>query len=102
MRNMHLFPLEINTAAFEMILRVPGIGRTSAFRIIYARKNGSLDFDDLKRIGVVLKRARYFITCKGKMMPETVITEKNVFEAMKTTSTKAGAPDHTIEQLSLF
>ena len=102
MRNMHLFPLEINTAAFEMILRVPGIGRKSAFRIVYARKNGSLDFDDLKRIGVVLKRARYFITCKGKMMAETLITEKNVLEAMKTTSTKAGAADHTYEQLSLF
>ena len=84
------------------MLRVPGIGRKSAFRIIYARKNGSLDFDDLKRIGVVLKRARYFITCKGKMMPETLISEQNVFEAMKTTSTRAGAADHTYEQLSLF
>ena len=102
MRNMHLFPLEVNTAAFEMILRVPGIGRQSAVRIVSARRNGSLDFDDLKRIGVVLKRARYFITCKGKMRPETLLSEKTVFEAMKTTSTRAGAPDHTIEQLSLF
>ena len=85
-----------------MILRVPGIGRQSAVRIVSARRNGSLDFDDLKRIGVVLKRARYFITCKGKMMPETLLSEKTVFEAMTTTSTRAGAPDHTIEQLSLF
>ncbi|MBP5406371.1 putative DNA modification/repair radical SAM protein [bacterium] len=102
MRNMHLFPLEINSAAFEMILRVPGIGRQSAFRIVSARKNGSLDFDDLKRIGVVLKRARYFITCRGKMMPETVVSEQTVLEAMKSTSTRAGAVDHTFEQLSLF
>ena len=102
MRNMQLFPIEINTAAFEMILRVPGIGRQSAFRIIGARKNGSLDFDDLKRIGVVLKRARYFITCKGKTMADTNFAEKNVFEAMKSTSTRAGAVDHTFEQLSLF
>jgi putative DNA modification/repair radical SAM protein len=102
MRNMHLFPLEINSASFEMILRVPGIGRQSAVRIVSARRSGSLGFDDLKRIGVVLKRARYFITCKGKMMPETTVTDRAVFEAMKTTSTRAGAADHTIEQLSLF
>ena len=102
MRNMHLFPLEINSASFEMILRVPGIGRQSAVRIVSARRSGSLGFDDLKRIGVVLKRARYFITCKGKMMPETTVTDQAVFEAMKTTSTRAGAADHTIEQLSLF
>ena len=102
MRNMQLFPIEINTCTFEMILRVPGIGRTSALRIVSARKNGALDFDDLKRIGVVLKRARYFITCKGKMMPETKLSERMVFEAMKTTSTKAGAADHVYEQLSLF
>ena len=102
MRNMHLFPLEVNTAAFEMILRVPGIGRQSAVRIVSARRNGTLDFDDLKRIGVVLKRARYFITCKGKMMADTDLAERTVFEAMKTTSTRAGSADHTIEQLSLF
>ena len=102
MRNMHLFPIEINTCDFETILRVPGIGRTSALRIVGARRNGPLDFDDLKRIGVVLKRARYFITCRGKMMPETKISEREVFEAMKTTSTKAGAADHVYEQLSLF
>lgn len=102
MRNMHLFPLEVNTAAFEMILRVPGIGRQSAFRIVGARKSGSLDFGDLKRIGVVLKRARYFITCKGKMMADTDLAERTVIEAMKSTSTRAGAVDHTYEQLSLF
>ncbi len=66
LNNMHLFPVEINTAPYEMLLRVPGIGVTSARRILAARRVAYLDFDGLKKIGVVLKRAQYFITCKGK------------------------------------
>lgn len=49
-----------------MILRVPGIGVKSALKIVSARRFSSLDFDDLKKLGIVMKRARYFITCKGK------------------------------------
>ena len=59
---------EINYAAYDMLLRVPGIGYKSASRIVKARRMGMLDFEDLKKMGVVLKRALYFITCKGKMM----------------------------------
>lgn len=66
LKNLGLFPVEINTASHDALLRVPGIGVKSAFRIIQARKNTRLDFDDLKRLRVVLKRARHFITCKGK------------------------------------
>ena len=66
--HMEHFPVEINTADFNSLLRVPGIGMKSAQRIIAARKTGSLDFNTLKAIGVVLKRAIYFITCNGKMM----------------------------------
>ncbi|MBR5520487.1 MAG: putative DNA modification/repair radical SAM protein [Oscillospiraceae bacterium] len=66
LNNMHLFPVEVNTAPYEMLLRVPGIGVTGARRIVAARKMAWLDFDSLKKIGVVLKRAQYFITCKGK------------------------------------
>ena len=66
--HMEHFPVEINTADFNSLLRVPGIGMKSAQRIITARKTGSLDFNTLKAIGVVLKRAIYFITCNGKMM----------------------------------
>ena len=69
LNNMELFPVEINTADYEMILRVPGIGVTSALRIIKARRMAYLDFDALKKIGVVLKRAQFFITCKGKTLP---------------------------------
>lgn len=62
------FPVEINTADYNTLLRVPGIGVKSASRIIKARRTGTLDFSHLKKVGVVLKRALYFITCNGKMM----------------------------------
>lgn len=65
-RNYDKFPVEINRADYEQLLRVPGIGVNSALKIISARRICSLDFENLKKIGVVLKRARYFITCKGK------------------------------------
>lgn len=67
-KNIHLFPIEINAADIETLLRVPGIGVKSAYKIISARRVGSLDFNNLKKMGVVLKRAKFFITCKGKMM----------------------------------
>lgn len=66
MRNMHLFPVEINTAPLETLLRVPGIGAKSAYRIMQARKYGALDFDNLAKMRIILKRAKHFITCKGK------------------------------------
>ena len=65
-RNMQLFPVEINSAPLEMLLRVPGIGAKSAYRIIEARRFTALDFDNLAKMHIVLKRARHFITCKGK------------------------------------
>ena len=68
MKNIHLFPVEINSAPYEMLLRVPGIGVTCARRIYRARKACQLDFEDLSKLRVVLKRAAYFITCKGKYM----------------------------------
>ncbi|MCE5235446.1 MAG: putative DNA modification/repair radical SAM protein [Clostridiaceae bacterium] len=60
------FPVEVNRAPYETLLRVPGVGVRSAKRILTARKVGTLDFLALKRLGVVLKRAQYFITCAGK------------------------------------
>jgi predicted DNA-binding helix-hairpin-helix protein len=68
LRNLQLFPVEINRAEYGMLLRVPGIGRLSAGRIVKARKFGSLDFDTLSRTGVVMKRARYFVTCSGRTL----------------------------------
>jgi predicted DNA-binding helix-hairpin-helix protein len=67
-RNLHLFPVEINRAEPAMLLRVPGIGRTSLQRIVLGRRYQPLNFDNLQKMGVVLKRARYFITCGGKSL----------------------------------
>jgi len=64
--NLQMFPVEINRADYETLLRVPGIGVISAKRIISARRYAPLNFDNLKKLGIVLKRARYFITCNGK------------------------------------
>lgn len=66
--HLEQFPVEINKVDYYTLLRVPGIGVKSARRIIGARRMGALNFSDLKKIGVVLKRALYFITCSGKMM----------------------------------
>ncbi len=62
-----LFPVEVNRASYDMLLRVPGIGVKSARRILAVRRTGKLDFNGLKKLGVVLKRAQYFITCSGKL-----------------------------------
>ena len=66
LNNYGRFPVEINSAPYEMLLRVPGVGVISAQKIVRARAVGTLDFSDLKKLGIVLKRAQYFITCRGK------------------------------------
>lgn len=68
LRHLEIFPVEVNTASYEELLRVPGMGVKSAMRIVAARSRGRLAAEDLKKMGVVLKRARYFITCSGRMM----------------------------------
>jgi len=68
LRNYHLFPVEINKVSYEMLLRIPGIGVKSAQRIMRFRRIKNLNFEDLKKIGVVLKRAQFFILCLGKTL----------------------------------
>ena len=65
--HLEQFPVEVTTADYHTLLRVPGIGVKSAKRIVQARRYGSLSFEGLKKMGVVLKRAIYFITCSGRM-----------------------------------
>ena len=77
-RHLELFPVEINRADYRLLLRIPGVGVKSARRIVSARRFGSLTFEDLKKIGVVLKRALYFITCNGRMMYPTKIEENYI------------------------
>ena len=69
------FQWKLKKASYATLLRVPGIGPKSASRITYARRYGRLNFDNLKRMGVVLKRAHYFITCGGRQMYRTPIEE---------------------------
>lgn len=70
LRNLSRFPVEVNRADYELLLRVPGIGVRSARRILRARRAGPLGFDELKRLGIVLKRARFFLTAKGRYLGE--------------------------------
>lgn len=66
LRNMHLFPVEVNTAPLETLLRVPGIGAKSAYKITEARRYSKINYENLIKMRVVLKRAKHFITCGGK------------------------------------
>ena len=102
MKNIHLFPVEINTAPYEMLLRVPGIGVVCAKRIYRARKVCSLDFEDLKKLRVVLKRAAYFITCKGKYMYNAFkMNEAFIYDSLVHTSPMLESV-RKAQQLSFF
>ena len=72
LRHLELFPMEINRVSAEELLRIPGVGNISAVRILRQRKLSPLSYDDLKRVGVVLKRAKYFITVNGKYFGSAV------------------------------
>lgn len=105
LNHLELFPLEINKADYYALLRVPGIGVKSARRIIAARKSAILSFSDLKKLGVVLKRALYFITCNGKMMYPVKIEADYIINHMIELKEKlpAGVGGTGVyEQLSLF
>ncbi|NLX77822.1 MAG: putative DNA modification/repair radical SAM protein [Clostridiaceae bacterium] len=97
LRNLHLFPVEVNKAPYEMLLRVPGIGNKTALKIVRARRLSSLSYDDLKQFRVVLKRARYFITCRGKYYGDVP------FSAESIRNTIAGKEERLpYEQLRMF
>ncbi|MBQ3122895.1 MAG: biotin synthase, partial [Firmicutes bacterium] len=66
LRNIERFPIEVNKAPLEDILRIPGIGTTTALRIVRQRRVSAVCYEDLRKMGVVLKRAKYFLTCSGK------------------------------------
>ena len=100
MSHLEYFPVEVNTADYHTLLRVPGIGVVSARRILSARRWRSLDHTALGKLGVVLKRAQYFITCSGKMTPALRVTPAGVLRAL--TLLEAPALPAPYEQLSLF
>ncbi len=105
--HLEQFPVEISKADYYTLLRVPGIGTKSAKRILAARRHANLTFDDLKRMGVVLKRALYFITCGGKMMYQTKLEEKYItnhliYNERPNQMMLSDGTQTTYEQLSLF
>jgi putative DNA modification/repair radical SAM protein len=105
LNHMECFPMEINRAPYAELLRVPGIGVTSAKRIVTARRTGPLNFDGLKKLGVVLKRAQYFITCGGKIADGLKITQDAALRSLMSDTAlgmyQQGA-GFAPEQLSLF
>lgn len=70
LRNLDMFPIEVNTASYEELIRIPGIGAVSAGRIIRQRRAAAVSLEDMKKIGVVMKRAKYFLTCGGRYYGE--------------------------------
>ena len=100
--HMEYFPVDVNRADRETLLRVPGIGVKSAYRIIKARKLCSLDFDDLKKLGVVMKRASYFITCKGKSLSRGTLDGKAILAGLMSDRAQKSFERAGDGQLSLF
>ena len=99
-RRLDKFPIEINKADYFSLLRVPGIGVISAKRIISARRSCSLNFENLKKLGVVLKRAQYFITCNGKYYDKIKnFTEEHITYSLMLQERPSKS---SYEQLSLF
>lgn len=82
LHHMEFFPVEINRASYQDLLRVPGIGVTSAKRIVSTRRTTTLRFDDLKKLGVVLKRAQYFITCTGKTSISSNVKHSTILHSL--------------------
>ncbi|MDE7044148.1 MAG: putative DNA modification/repair radical SAM protein, partial [Acetatifactor sp.] len=103
-RHLAQFPIEINRAPMERLLRIPGVGVKSARRIVAARRSANLTFADLKKIGVVLKRALYFITCSGRMMYPVKLEEdyivRNLTEEQE--RIRFGSDGMSYRQMSLF
>ena len=95
LRNMHLFPVEVNRADVETLLRVPGIGAKGAYKIVAARRFAALTFTDLQKMRIVLKRARHFITCNGRFYG--IENEERLRTALAVAERLDGA-----KQLSLF
>lgn len=103
-RHLEQFPVEINRAPMQMLLRVPGIGVKSAQRIVAARRSTNLTFSDLKKIGVVLKRALFFITCNGRMMYPVKLDEDYIVRNLTDPKERVrfGSDGMSYRQMSLF
>lgn len=103
-RHLEQFPVEINRASYDALLRVPGIGVKSAGRIVRARRNVNLTFEDLKKMGVVLKRAVYFITCSGRLLYPVKLEEDSIVRNLTDIRERIqfGSDGMSYRQMSLF
>ena len=101
LNHLERFPVEVNTADYETLLRVPGIGVRSAQRILSARRCGALDFSGLRKLGVVLKRAQYFLTCSGRMVEGLRVREDGIIRHLVAQERPMLAQEAP-EQLCLF
>ncbi|MCF2618227.1 putative DNA modification/repair radical SAM protein [Oscillibacter valericigenes] len=101
LRHPDFFPVEVNRADYEALLRVPGIGVVSAKRLLVARRAGALRAEDLKKLGVVMKRAQYFLTCSGQSAAPLRLSLEGVRRNL-TTVERSSLPAESLDQLSLF
>ena len=99
--HLDFFPVEVNTADYEALLRVPGIGITSARRILTARRAGRLRIEDLKKLGVVMKRAQYFLTASGHRAEGLLFTQDSLLRNLIAVE-RPQLPQPEMVQLSLF
>ncbi|MDY3984679.1 putative DNA modification/repair radical SAM protein [Dysosmobacter sp.] len=99
--HLDFFPVEVNTADYETLLRVPGVGVTSARRILTARRAGRLRIESLPKLGVVMKRAQYFLTASGKVADGLRFTPDSLLRGL-IAAEQPSLPQPPMEQLSLF
>ena len=99
--HLDFFPVEVNQADRESLLRVPGVGVLSARRILAARRAGPLHIEDLKKLGVVMKRAQYFLTASGRMADGLRFTPDSLLRNL-IAAERPSLPQPELEQMSLF
>jgi len=99
--HLDFFPVEVNTASYETLLRIPGVGVTSARRIVAARRSGRLRIDDLRKLGVVMKRAQYFLTASGRVADGLRFTPDSLLRNL-IAAERPQLPQQELVQLSLF
>ena len=99
--HLEQFPVEVMRADYETLLRVPGIGPTNAKRIVSARRTAHLRFEDLKKLGVVVKRAQYFVLCDGRAAPGLRFSPATIVQQLEALE-RGLLPSGEMQQLSLF
>lgn len=101
LRNLDMFPVDINTADLDLIKRIPGIGVTSALKIVAARKFNKLNWEHLKKFGIAANRAKYFITCNRMEAPLKEYLPEQIRQFILTKGTSKYKPTFST-QMSLF